>query len=327
MKHFFIIIVSFLSVFLTVNAQNPNNKWGKPSQVEWDLVAWGEAPDAEAVVLNKTMSVTYEISKSFADQNSGNLEMSFSNIGRLGSNANQVAAMTYENKLRIKVLKDSGAKFADIDIIFFEDQQYHKEYDEFGNLKVVVFSKNEKGKVARRNVKPENFTADHVGDYYKLMHIHVPDVKAGDIIEYQYTISSSRVVFLYDFSYQEDEIPVLYAKCDLDIPAFLQFDMKVPVHPYIKSTVDRGAIRMESTMGDYQAPKTFATNHYVIEGHDILPKNLEKQLIEATALSKEEEAAKFSDRLMKTIATIKNAPTAQIIQMPQDKNHIMIGHH
>lgn len=323
MKHFFIIVFSLL-VFLSVDAQNPNTKWGKPSQAEWDLVAWGEAPDAEAIVLNRTMEVTYEISKSFADQNSGNLDLSASRAGVMGANSNQVGSVTYENKLRIKVLKDAGARFANIDIVYMDVSSGQKQFDELNSLKITVFGKNEKGKIVRRNVKVNGFATEIANDYYKVRHIQIPDVKAGDIIEYQYNITSSRVAFMYDFSFME-EIPILYAKCDMDIPAFLQFDMKVPVHPLIKSTVERGIIRLESTMGDYQAPKTFSTNHYIIEAHDLLPKDLEQKRIEEAATANGKDPASIPARLMKTSATIKNMPSTVIVPMPEDKSHIMIG--
>ena len=324
MRYLLVFIVTFLCCFSTAEAQSPNLKWGKPSQIEWDFVAWGEAPDVEAVILNRTMDVTYVISKSFADQSSGNLELSYSRAGMMGSNSNQVASMTYENKLRIKILKDVGARYANIDIIYYEDSKDRKEYDEIISPKVAVFSKNEKGKVSRRSIKAEGFSREAVNDYYKVLHVQIPDVKAGDIIEYQYFVTSSRVAFLYDFSFQED-IPVLYAKCDMDIPAFLQFDMKVPVHPLIKSKVERGTVRSEATMGDYQAPKTFATNHYIIEAHDILPKDYDRQRIEAAAREKGEDVSSLPIRLMKTLATIKNMSPGTVIPMPQDKNHIMIG--
>ncbi len=149
----------------------------------------------------------------------------------------------------------------------------------------------------------------------------VPDVKAGDIIEYQYSISSTRVAFLYDCSFQE-EIPVLYAKCDMNIPAFIQFDMKVPIHPFIKSKVERGSINGEQGLGDMQAPKSYPSNHYVIEGHDILPKDLDLQ-----RNNPDVEAAKVSSapgKVMYTIATIKSAATRPA-PLPEGKNHIMIN--
>lgn len=319
MKHYLLVLVALFATFAT--AQNANLKWGKPSQTEWSLQAWGEAPDAEAVVLCRTMDVNYQISRQFSSYSNADTELSISSVEFLGNNDNSNVRATYENKLRIKILKDSGTGYANIDIIYLNDEADSKIYDELERVKVTVFSQNEKGKVSRRYLKNDTFKEDRVDAHYKVLHVIVPDVKAGDIIEYQYAISSTRVAFLYDCSFQE-EIPVLYAKCDMNIPAFIQFDMKVPVHPFIKSKVERGSINGEQGLGDMQAPKSYPSNHYVIEGHDILPKGLDLQ-----RNNPEIEAAKVSSepgKIMHTIATIKSA-SAKPAPMPQGKNHIMIN--
>lgn len=322
MKRYLIVLVACL--FATfAQAQNPNTKWGKPSQTEWSLQAWGEAPDAEAVVLNRTMTVTYQISRQFAAFSDVNTELSIANLEHLGTtNDDSNVLVTYENKLRVKILKDSGAGYANIDIIYLNDEKDSKIYDEISHLKVAVFTQNEKGKVKRTYVDTDSFTTDRVDAHYNVLHVRVPDVKKGDIIEYQYEIASARAAFLYDCSFQE-EIPVLYAKCDMDIPGFLQFDMKVPIHPFVKSNVSAGVIHPEQNMGDMQAPKTYPSNHYVIVGHDILPKGLDLQRNDPSV-----EAAKVSTapgKIMKTQATIKGQAVQMLAPLPEGKRHIMIN--
>lgn len=322
MKHYLIIIAACLLATF-VQAQNPNTKWGKPSQTEWSLQAWGEAPDAEAVVLNRTMNVSYQISRQFASISDVNTELTVSNVEFMGSNnENSNVTVTYENKLRIKILKDTGADYANIDILYLNDENDSKIYDEIDRVRVAVYSQNEKGKVKRRYIQNETFTSDRVDTHYKALHIRVPDVKKGDIIEYQYVLTSARAAFLYDCSFQED-IPVLYAKCDMDIPGFLQFDMKVPVHPFIKSAVSASVIHPEQVLGDMQAPKSYPSNHYVIEGHDILPKGLDLQRNDPNV-----EAAKVSSsagKIMKMMATIKSQQVNMLAPLPAGKSHIMIN--
>lgn len=304
------------------HAQNPNTKWGKPSQMEWDLQAWGEAPNAEAVVLNRTMDVTYEITSQFMPYSNMNTELSLSSIASLGTNDNNFLSVTYENKLRIKILKDSGAGYANLDILYLDDANNPKLVDELARVKVTVFSKNGKGKVARRMVKNETFKNNRINDHYSALQVRIPDVKAGDIIEYQYTVTSTRVTFLYDCSFQE-EIPVLYAKCDMDIPALLQFDMKVPIHPFIKSKVVQGVVRATQATADMQAPRSYPSNHYIIEGHDILPKSLDLQRSDASV-----EAAKVNagnGKIMRTFALIKSVPNVVVDLIPQGKSHLMIN--
>lgn len=38
-------------------AQLPNEKFGKPSNLEWEYKGWGDAIDADAIILCKTMKV------------------------------------------------------------------------------------------------------------------------------------------------------------------------------------------------------------------------------------------------------------------------------
>lgn len=290
--------------------------------MEWDLLAWGEAPDAEATVLNRTMEVSYEITNQFMPYNNMNTELSLSSIANLGTNDNKFMSVTYENKLRIKILKDTGANYANLDILYLDDADDPRLIDELSRVKVTIFSKNEKGKVARRMIKNESFKNDRINAHYSVFQVRIPNVKAGDIIEYQYTITSTRVTFLYDCSFQE-EIPVLYAKCDMDIPALLQFDMKVPIHPFIKSKVEQGVVRATQVTGDMQAPKSYPSNHYIIEGHDILPKGLDLQRNDPSI-----EKAKVNTspgRIMKTFAIIKNVPNTAISLIPEGKSHLMIN--
>ena len=322
MKHYLLVLVACLLAAFA-QAQNPNTKWGKPSQTEWSLQAWGEAPDAEAVVLNRTMNVTYQISRQFAAFSDVNTELSIANLEHLGTtNDDSNILVTYENKLRVKILKDSGAGYANIDIIYLNDEKDSKIYDEIEHLKVAVFSQNEKGKVKRTFVNNSTFTTDRLDAHYKVLHVRVPDVKQGDIIEYQYEVTSARAAFLYDCSFQE-EIPVLYAKCDMDIPGFLQFDMKVPIHPFIKSKVSASVIHPESVMGDMQAPKSYPSNHYEIEGHDILPKGLDLQRNDPNVEPAKVSTAPVKD--MKMAATIKGQAVQMLAPLPEGKSHIMIN--
>lgn len=278
MKKTLFLLFACLSLAFAANteAQNANTKWGKPSQTEWSLQAWGEAPDAEAVVLNKTMELTYKISRQFQSYSNAETGISLSNIDGIGSSENRNILALYTVKLRTKILKDSGARYANIDVIYFNMEDDQKMFDEFESFKVTVFSQNDKGKVQKRSIKVSDFKDERYDKNYMVRHVVVPDVKAGDIIEYQYEITSSRITYLYDCSFQE-EIPVLYAYCDLNIPGMIQFNMTTPVHPFIKSKVEAGSIRGEQAAGDMGAPIPYPSNHYIIEGHDILPKGLDLQ--------------------------------------------------
>ena len=180
--------------------------------------------------------------------------------------------MNYEIKLRTKIMKPEGAKHADIDITYSEGdiEKGNNSFDEITDLKVRVFSKNEKGKVEKRNINTANFVKERVNDTYVVLHVVVPDVQPGSIIEYSYKIRSPRASFLYDWVFQED-IPTLRSKCELEIPAFLKFNMNVPINNLIKSNVEAGMLTYDQNRSDMKAAKRCRTNHYTIVGDNILP--------------------------------------------------------
>ena len=138
------------------------------------------------------------------------------------------------------------------------------------DLKVRVFSKNAKGKVERKNVNTASFVKERVDDNYMVVHVVVPDVQAGSIIEYQYNITSPRPTFLYDWVFQEC-IPTVRSKFDIEIPAFLQFNMNVPINKLIKSGVEAGHLAYDTNRPDLKKGKSCPTNHYTVVGDYILP--------------------------------------------------------
>ena len=255
-------------------AQLPNEKFGKPSDLEWEYKGWGNAIDADAIVLCKTMKVTYELTDQFGSMTENVTELNADNMQFLGNNRIDESGIivNYEIKLRTKILKSEGAKHANIDITYCDGDlaKNNNNFDEITDLKVRVFTKNEKGKVEKKNINTSNFTKERIDDNYVVLHVVVPDVQPGSIIEYNYKIRSPRATFLFDWAFQES-IPMLHTKCDLEIPAFLKFNMNVPINKLIKSNVEAGMLTYDQNRSDMKAAKRCRTNHYTIVGDNILP--------------------------------------------------------
>lgn len=271
--------MAFLAFVNTANAQLPNEKFGKPSSQEWDFSGWGDGFDADAVILCKTMKATYQISDQVANFNRNSSDVSSDNISDFGKNQIDEGniLIKYEFRLRTKILKPEGSKHANIDITYFSPEN-ENVFDELTDLKVRVFSKNEKGKVERKNVNTASFVSERVDDNYIVVHIAVPEVQAGSIIEYQYNITSPRPVFLYDWVFQ-DCIPTVRSKFDIDIPAFLQFNMNVPINQLIKTAVKEGRLTYDTNRPDLKKGKSFPTNHYTVVGDFIFPADQAPEVI------------------------------------------------
>ena len=75
--------------FATASAADVNMKWGKPTQEEMQMTVYDAEPNAEAVVLCRLTEVEYTV------QTNSYL-------------------VDYHEKMRIKVLKPSGARFAKV---------------------------------------------------------------------------------------------------------------------------------------------------------------------------------------------------------------------
>lgn len=268
-----ILLAVAVSAFVSVAyGQLPNEKFGKPSAMEWDFVGWGEAANADAVVLCKTMTVTYRLSDQMTSNNQFS-DIEYDDLSDYSKNQIDESSILvkYEVRLRTKILKPQGASHANIDIVYFNaDNAETYNSDALSDLKVRVFTKNEKGKVEKRNVATNAFVRERLDNNYMVLHVVVPDVGAGSIIEYQYDITSNRPTFLYDWKFQEC-IPTVRSKCDIDIPAFLQFNMNVPTNPLVKSGVEVGRLAYDANRADMKRGKSCPTNHYKMTGDYILP--------------------------------------------------------
>lgn len=302
-----ILLTALLACGSSTYAQLPNEKFGKPSSMEWDFNGWGEAVNADAIILCKTMKVTYQISDQVDNYNRNSSDVSSDNISDFGKNMidDSNVLVKYECRLRTKILKPEGAGHANIDITYYYSDN-NKLFDELTDLKVRVFSKNEKGKVEKKNVDTGSFVKERVDDNYMVVHVVVPDVQAGSIVEYQYNITSSRPTYLYDWVFQEC-IPTVRSKCDIDIPAFLQFNMNVPINKLIKAGVEVGQLAYDTNRPDLKKGKTCPTNHYLIVGDYILPEGQAPDKI-----------APFTSKI-----NIKDVPLPEFI--PEGHTHLKIN--
>lgn len=293
MKSFFRKSLLFIALFACANmaeAQLPNEKFGKPSNLEWEYIGWGQAIHADAIILCKMMNVTYQLSDQVFNNNRSDTDFTSGNIDDFGKNQIDMEniVVKYEFKLRTKILKPDGAKHANIDITYYNGDQYKAvNNDELTDLKIKVFTKNEKGKVVKKSIDTGGFVKERVDDNYTVLHVTVPDVQVGSIIEYQYNITSTRPAFIYDWVFQEC-IPTVHTKCDIDIPAFLQFNMNVPINKLVKSGVEVGRLAYDANRSDLKRGKSCPTNHYKIVGEYILPEgetiaNFTSRIITPTA--------------------------------------------
>ena len=267
---------------LNVAAQQPvNMKFGKPTKEEMAMTVYESEPDAEAVVLCRLSDVEYTV---------------------------QVNSylVDYHDKWRIKVLKPSGARFAKVVVPYqmnmsvgnnisgmrtsfmaipmervtgnssFQEQDGSMSEGVFGtdgdemveDIKATAFNL-EGGKVVKTSLKKSDIVQTKIDDQNYLVEFTIPNVKEGTVIEYEYKIHSQLFWQLRDW-YAQCEIPVAYAKLDMNIPNYLIFNIEDHGIQRLTYTVTKGSLQYKVESDPLANPMMVNTNHYVYVGRDLI---------------------------------------------------------
>ena len=194
---FFGLLVSLVWPFVTVSAQNQvNMKFGKPTKEELQMTVYEPEPDADAVVLCRLTDVEYTVQT----------------ISYL---------VDYHDKVRIKVLKPGGARFAKVVVpyqvnmsvgnnisglrtsfatipmnrasgdSYFSDEAGSMSEGVFGtdgdesveDIKATAFNL-EGGKTVKTSLKKSEVKTTKIDDHNYQVEFTVPNVKEGTVIEY-----------------------------------------------------------------------------------------------------------------------------------------------
>ena len=282
MKHRNVLIILLTVFWLTATAQETvNMKFGKPTKEEMTMTTYESDPQADAVVLCRLTDVEYTV------QTSSYL-------------------VDYREKCRIKVLKPSGAKYAKVVVPYqknmsvgnnisglrtsfmtipmnrisgnssFQEQDGSMSEGVFGtdgdemveDVKATAFNQ-EGSKVVKTSLGRNDIVNTKIDDQNYLLEFTVPNVKEGTVIEYEYTIHSQLFWELRDW-YAQCEIPVVYAKLDMNIPNFLIFNIEDYGIQRLAYTCTAGSMKYKVESDPLATPMTVVTNHYVYVGRDLM---------------------------------------------------------
>ena len=268
--------------FMTATAQdNVNMKFGKPTKEEMQMTVYEADPNAEAVVLCRLTDVEYTVQQSSY-------------------------LVDYRDKCRIKVLKPSGARFAKVVIpyqvamsvnnnitglklnakslpqpggssnSYFEGEGVSMTEDVFAvegdedleSVKATAFNM-EGGKVVKTSLKKSEIVKKKIDEHNYLVEFTVPNVKEGTVIEYEYTIHSQLFWQLRDW-YAQCEIPVVYAKLDMNIPSYLIFNIEDHGIQRLTYTCTAGSLSFKLDSDPLAKQTQVKTNHYVYIGRNLM---------------------------------------------------------
>lgn len=187
------LIVAVLICFQFISAQESQYEYGRISNNDIQYNVCPYDTTAEAVVL-------YDKGDSHFDRTDNSF------------------VIIYERTTRIKILKQAGVKWAEIEIPFY---QANNIYEKVYNLEATAYN-FENGRLLSTKLNKTNIHDAKMNSNWLLKKFAIPDVKAGTIIEYKYAIESEYIFNLRDWEFQW-KIPVLYSQYKVSLIPFYQY--------------------------------------------------------------------------------------------------------
>ncbi|WP_336514316.1 DUF3857 domain-containing protein [Pollutibacter soli] len=191
MKHQLLCLVFLAS--LSVHAQYYYPDFGSPSIPDYEFSVCSFDKDAEAVYLKKEAKV-------HPDQDYG---------------------MITVHRVRMKILKESGIKYADIKILY----AHENDFEAISDIKAVVIN-GSGGNLKRSELSSKDIYRKKISAYHSNVIFTLPEVHKGSIIEYTYT-SMRKSYRSIDYWYFQEEIPVIESNFHFVILPNAEFNYRV----------------------------------------------------------------------------------------------------
>lgn len=175
----------FFLLFLFINCytQDYKSKFGYPDINEINMLKYDKDTSAEAVVL---------------------FDIGTSNFIR---NASDRFEIYFERSTRIKILTDAGVNYGEVQIPFYQNDNIIEQVKD-----IKGFTYNfENGTIKVTPFDVKQVYEEKMSEYYMVKKFALPNVKAGSVIEFSYSITSPYIFNLQDWSFQR-QIPVKYSE-------------------------------------------------------------------------------------------------------------------
>ena len=193
MKQFLFFVLSLFSISMVMQAQNFNNEYGNVGKEDISYSNCPSDKSAEAVVI-------YDIGQSYFTRNDNSFDI------------------IYERTTRIKVLKEAGIGYANVEIPFYGEGEI---YEDVSDIEACTYN-FENGIFTRTKLDLKTCQNEKVNKYWNQKKFALPNVKVGSIIEYHYRINSQYIFKLRNWNFQW-KIPVIYSKYTTKMIPFYQY--------------------------------------------------------------------------------------------------------
>ena len=193
-----VIIMLTAALLMSVAAWGqslPKFKFGEPTMEELKMTTYDKDSSAAAVVLLNLRDVGFRLD---------------------GGDITEVTT----NRFRIKILKDAGKDYANVDHVLYNSQGANGHEKIFGIKAVAINLEN--GKVIKTKMKSDMIFTEKLDEYHDRVKFTIPQAKVGSVIEYEYNVSSDLYYQMDDWDAQQ-AIPVVHARYTSIIPEWLLF--------------------------------------------------------------------------------------------------------
>lgn len=235
------LLLSFLFITSSINAQWSNYKFGKISKQELEMTRYPNDTAASAVVLYHDGQTYYQ---------------TFNNQFRIVT----------EISKRIKILKPEGVDVANIS---FRLACSRSACDVYEKLEANAYNL-ENSKVVRSRLDKKYIFEEKASDYLKLVKFAIPNAVAGTVIEYKYTVISP---FYYNIPtwFFQSEIPVQHARYEVLIPEYFQYNIesKGYEHINVRETAENQTFSFRTERGASNTPLNCTSRKIVYQMSDI----------------------------------------------------------
>ncbi|MEP6950053.1 MAG: DUF3857 domain-containing protein [Ginsengibacter sp.] len=127
----------------------------------------------------------------------------------------------YKKSIRIKILNNKAYDLATIKIRLYGEDDEQDKMDNFHASSYNISN----GKVVETKLLNSDIFIEKIRKGVIEKKFTMPDVTAGSIIEYTYSITSSRFYYLPDWDFQNLEYPCLYSEYKIGIPDLLRYSI------------------------------------------------------------------------------------------------------
>ncbi len=215
-------IAFYLAIFtFQLSAQNPPEKFGRIDKEDFKITQCPIDSNAHAYFI-------FDYGESYFQYADTKVVSTDAPSTRKGFQ------LYFTRHFRIKILDNQGFSWANIEIPL-----YHDFEDEEKTLQIKAYTYNlEKGKIEKTKLSKGDVNVEKTSENWMTEKFAMPNVKAGSIIEVEYTIKSDFYFNLREWYFQR-LIPVLQSEYHVTIPEYFHFNQTQKGYFPIERSQDR----------------------------------------------------------------------------------------